>query len=349
MTTPKKRTLKNIDFSGKDAHISLVGKEDFMGGKPANGSDYALVLKGSKFTPEQVEKASQIRVTMNVEDFLQRFYSLYSTEAEVLARALGFTTASQDREAEEGTEDIETYTDWIDSQVASIEVIKQLVASEDIQKSLQGLSAEDYISVKSSQAELEKAFAQIQKDSEGGTKKTLSEEGKASASVTTKVEVKSVEGLPSDKVVKSKGKIMTNGVLEHEGKEYVATEQVDIIKAKAAETARQLDEVQALVKSLQAEKQAAISKARKEKVEAILVTEELVTPVFKALETVQSDEDFDAVMTVLKGLVTKQKESKSDLFKALGADGEAKPPEEETPLMKAAKAAKAEAEKASNK
>lgn len=337
--TTKKRTLKNIDFSGKDAHISLVGKADFMGGKPANGSDYALVLKSSKFTPEQVEKATQIKVTMPIEEFLQVFYGLYSTEAEILARSLGFTTASQD----ESSPSPESYTDWIDSQVACIDVIKQLVASEDIEKTLQTLSAEDYISLKSSQEKLEKTFAQIKKDSEEKIKKSSSEEGKVSASVKTKVEAKSVEGLPSDKVVKSKGNHMSKDVLEHEGKEYISAEQVEVVKAEAAKTAKQLEEVQALVKSLQAEKQAAISKSRKEKLESVLVTEELVTPVFKALETLEKDEDFDAVVTVFKGLVDKQKESKSDLFKSLGADGDVKATDEETPLMKAAKAAAAKA------
>ena len=47
-----KRKLSEIDFSREDAHIALVSKEQ---GGPANGADYALILKAAN-TPEEVQE-----------------------------------------------------------------------------------------------------------------------------------------------------------------------------------------------------------------------------------------------------------------------------------------------------
>ena len=109
-----KRKLSSIDFSGEQSHLALVHKDQ----GPANGADYKLVMKSNKnFTDEVIAKATQIRVTMDIEDFLCQFYGLYYEDAEVLARALGFETAQDDTVETSAS----TYEDYINSKVQAIE------------------------------------------------------------------------------------------------------------------------------------------------------------------------------------------------------------------------------------
>ena len=72
-TKPKaKRKLKEISFDGESAHIALVSKEQ---GGPANGADYSLILKNTEGRSQEfIEKASKIQVTMDIVEFIERFF-----------------------------------------------------------------------------------------------------------------------------------------------------------------------------------------------------------------------------------------------------------------------------------
>lgn len=343
--TKPKRTLKNIDFSGKDAHISLVGTEDWQGQQPANGSPYALVLKASKFTDEHIAKATQIRVTLDIDNFLQRFYGLGYFESEVLARALGFESAADDSKEDTA----QTWEDYIASQVAAIEVIKQLAESEDIGKTLSELEPETYITLLESQAKLEKAFKKVEKNSKATVKTAAKEDGEATAKVeqTKEVAKKNVEASPSDAIIKNKETPMTKEVKVVETDitvEMVEKSALDSIQKAMKEQTEQLTKALETVKQFEIEKAAAIQKSRKDKLTETIKDTEKVEALVKGLANVESEEIFQEVIKALAGLMTVQKNS--DLFKEQGFSSEEASKEEETPLMKAVKAAAEKAKSA---
>ena len=338
--TKPKRTLKNIDFSGKDAHISLVGKEDWQGQQPANGSPYALVLKASKFTDEHISKVSQVKVSLEFNEFLQVFFNLGGFESEVLSRALGFEGSQE--------EEPETYEDYIASKVAAIEIIKQLGQSEDINKSLSELEPEQYIDLLKSQAQLEKAFKRVEKDSKTAARVAINEDGEATAKVVINQEVttKNVEASPSDAIIKNKETPMTKEVKVVETDvtvEMVEKSALDSIQKALKEQTEQLTKALETVKQFEKEKQEAIQKSRKDLLTATVKETEKVEALFKAFANVESEEVFKGAITALESLMQVQKSS--DLFKEIGASAQAEQKDEEGALMKLAKAAAAKASK----
>lgn len=334
-----KRKLSAISFDGDEAHLALVSKHQ---GGPCNGADYKLVLKASKFTDEHVEKASKIKVTLDIQDFLTQFYSIYGESAIVLAQALGYNTEKSDDEYPDN------YEDYIASQVSAIEVIKQLGQSEDINKSLSELEPEQYIDLLKSQAVLEKAFKRVEKDSKTAAKVAINEDGEATAKVTQTKEVatKNVEASPSDAIIKNKETPMTKEVKVVETDvtvEMVEKSALDSIQKALKEQTEQLTKALETVKQFEKEKQEAIQKSRKDLLTATVKETEKVEALFKAFANVESEEVFKGAITALESLMQVQKSS--DLFKEIGASAQAEQKDEEGALMKLAKAAAAKASK----
>jgi len=77
----KKRVVKEIDFTGEDAHVALVEKG-------ANGQSVLLMKNKSKEV--DIEKAQDVQVTMSMVSFLQTFFYMYFDEANELAELLGY-------------------------------------------------------------------------------------------------------------------------------------------------------------------------------------------------------------------------------------------------------------------
>jgi hypothetical protein len=334
-----KRKLSNIDFSGKDAHIALVSKQQ---GGPASGADYKLVLKSAKYTDEHLEKAAKIRITMDIEDFLVRFYNLMYEDAEVLARALGFDTAEEDMSEDEDKE--QTYEDWITSRVEAIEVIKQLEQSENINKTLSELDPEDYLALLRSQQTLEKAMksiAKAKKDSSSAVK-TVAGEGATTAVASAKeVGTKEAKAVPSGKKTKTEKSNMTENVTVTETEktvEVVEKSAFDELQKSLKDQKEQLTKALETVELYKKKEQESILKARKEQLKTTLVEDEKVEALFKALSGVD-EELFQGAVKALEGLMLVQKSS--ELFKEQGASSATEQQPEETALMKAIKAATA--------
>ena len=124
VTTKKKRVLKNINFENETSHIALVGPA--VGG-PANGQDFALIMKSLNFSKETIEKMQKVRVTLELPDFLHKFFGMYYEDAEVLARVLGYEPPEPDTDY-----DGDWYQRYIDDKVAAIEIMKQFKAKYKI-------------------------------------------------------------------------------------------------------------------------------------------------------------------------------------------------------------------------
>lgn len=190
--TPKaKRKLSNIDFSGKDAHLALVSKEQGA----ANRAEYALVLKSNaSFTQEILEKAQRIRVEMDLVEFLEKFFYLYEDDAETLAKLLGWVDLDEIYEEDPSFELLNAdFQDLISSNMESMDVMMSLHQADSIPEVLSKISGEEYLSLLKDQERVEKAFKKLQKNSsneEQGSTEVNAEVG-AEAEAVKKAVVKS--------------------------------------------------------------------------------------------------------------------------------------------------------------
>lgn len=126
-----KRILKKFDFSKDDHNISLVSVDQ---GGPANNRTVVL-LKSSK-QPEQtieLKKAlEQVSLTLSMEEFLRKFFDMWSDDAEVLTKLLGFETeheayvASKKDQASDGYDWEAEHTKWIEQRVSQFTLMKSM-------------------------------------------------------------------------------------------------------------------------------------------------------------------------------------------------------------------------------
>ena len=96
----KKRVMKNVTFDHENAHLALCSKEQGV----ANNADYALILKSQGASEEFIEKMQQVQITLELPDFLNRFFNIWEEDADVLATMMGYvepaeTTQMQGEEA----------------------------------------------------------------------------------------------------------------------------------------------------------------------------------------------------------------------------------------------------------
>lgn len=126
-----KRVLKKFDFNKDDHCVSLVGADL---GHAANGFK-TLVIKAA--TPEEtieIKKAlEQVTLTLSMEEFLRKFFDMWSDDAEVLTKLLGFETeheayvnANKDRKEEENYDWDAEHTKWIESRVSQFQLMKSM-------------------------------------------------------------------------------------------------------------------------------------------------------------------------------------------------------------------------------
>ena len=183
-----KRKLKDFDFSKEGAAIALVHKNQ---GGAANGYKTLIMKATDKYSPEFIEKASQIRVTLSLPDFLEKFFHVWGEDAEVLAAMFGYVESEDDsneydqesfwcwyreKSAEEGNLDHwgdpitrptpEDKQQWLKEQLQGIEILKSAQAAKGSAEFITGLTEEQYLTLLKDQAFIEKSF--VKKDTSGG-------------------------------------------------------------------------------------------------------------------------------------------------------------------------------------
>lgn len=179
--TKAKRKLSNINFENEGAHIALVSKEQ----SPANGHDYALVLKSKNYTPEFLEKMQQVRVTMELPEFLSVFWNMYEADAEALAKFFGYKEPEDDsKEMPEDYED--AYETYMMSKLESFEIIKSLYEADNMLDLMSSLEESEILSLLQDWERLEKAFTVIEKSKskQVAEKTTVDKPNEAKTSVT---------------------------------------------------------------------------------------------------------------------------------------------------------------------
>lgn len=339
MTTQRKpkRKLSNIDFSKEGAHIALVSKDQ---GGPANGADYALVMKGSNFSEEFIEKVQQVKVTLELPDFLNKFFHLYGTDCDILARMMGYVPEEKEDDSEE------SYEDWrenyIQSQLESYELMKAVHTAENIAEVLSKLSEDEYMSLIKDQEKLEKALVEIDKakeQAEAPKAKAKRSAKKADTSVASEVNNEGVS-TSNDKQELEKSMKPEQVSVEMVEKSVL----VEIQKAFDAQ-AVELQKALGLVKDFEAKEKAAVEKARFELVKAAVKDDAKAEVIFKGLKLIESDEDFKGAVEALGAMQVAVE--KSALFSEQGAtvDQDESKKVQESAVAKVIKAQQAKAAK----
>lgn len=283
MTTKAKRRLSNMDFSGETAAIALVHKDQ---GGPANLSPKALILKAVNPVADiskEIQKA-QVQVTMSFQEFLRKFFGMYSEDALVLARLLGMEEVPPEVEEVE-YEDY--YENYINERVASFNIMKALHESTDLEKAVAELDQKDFLLVLQEQAKVEKALAAYDK--------------KKAKKTTPKPKTKE-ENMTTETVEKS---------------------QLESIQKALEDTKNALQAAQEEIAKAKADQKALILKARNEALAEVIKDEKHLAVISKAVDLVESNETFVEILDVLKALITaKEAVEKSQLLNELGGNGE---------------------------
>lgn len=319
-----KRKLTDIDFDSDKSHIALVS--DTVNGGPANGADYALVMKGtSNFSEEFLQKASQVKVTMPVEEFLRKFFGMYWDDAELLARMMGFTTVEQEWE-EEYKKNNPDYKPWIEEKLQNFEILKSAKSAENLAKFLSELNEEQYLALLQDQELIEKAM--------------LNDESVANAADTS-TEINSVENKEVE--VAKAASVNSNNNMEKSMQiktEVEVKESVEMVEKSALVDIQkafeqQKEELQKALDTINAFKQAEkerVVKARTEQVEESVGNKDLAEVICKAALLVEDETVFQEVIKALAELSAKAKEASDDLFIEKGASADVKEEEPENEL-----------------
>lgn len=297
------RVLKDLDFSKEGCAVALVGPS--VGG--AANTYTTLIAKSLNFSEDFIKKMQAVQVTLELPDFLERFFGLYGSDAEVLARLMGYV-----EDPKEDVQEDNYWENYIQERLSAFKVLETLNESESVQKSLADLTEEEYLSVLNDQKYLEGIIekAKIQKNATGVSGATKS---------------------PKGRVSKKKEIPMTQEV------EMVEKSQLAAVEKALAEQQTLLQKALETVAKFEAEKKEAITKARFDSVKQAVASEEIATILFKAVGLVEDEAVFVEVVKALgdmKALV-----EKSAMFQEVGASAEESAPAiEESGVTKLLKA-----------
>jgi hypothetical protein len=297
MTQEKaKRKLSDIDFQKEGAHIALVHKNQ---GGGANGHNYSMLIKATNSSEEFLKKVQQIRVTMDLPEFLWRFFGMWEDDAELLAGILGYVDEEDAKESTDPTDlsDVyeSAYASYIKEKLKSFEILKSAYDAEQSADSeenaasvISKCSETEYLNVLKDQALFEKAL----RKKERADQKLEKQRAKADlAAEANSMEKKSV----SD-----------------------TKDQVDVatLQKSLDDTAAELQKATALIEEFKKEKAEAIVKSKTAKVTEIVKDSPEASIIVKAALAL-NDEDFEPFVAAVQTVYTQIE--KSALFRETGA------------------------------
>lgn len=315
MTTAKpvkaKRKLSELTFEHENAHVALVSKEQ---GHGANGHHYALVMKSSGFSQEAVQKMQQIQVTMDLPDFLRKFFSLYYDESEVLARMMGYVPEEVEDDDNYGSEA------YYAKRLESFTIMKSLNEAEDKLKALSLLNETEYLALLNDQVKVEKAFAALDANKSDTAATVVESDNSTNASVEKSVE-------PSgSKVTKSKKENMTLKTKQGDEPtvEMVEKSALDSIQKALNDKDVELQKALADVAAFKEAQQEQIIKSKTAQITAVVTDANLQAVIVKAALALELEDDFTAFVGALSSMQktlkdTKDFVEKSTLFEEVGA------------------------------
>jgi len=349
-TKNAKRKLSNIDFSREGAHIALCHKDQGV----ANKQDFALVLKSQNYSDEFIEKIQQVRVTMELPDFLSKFFYIWSEDAKVLAYMMGYVEPADTAE-EEKLEAEDEFQEWISERMEAFEIIKAASEAKNISAFMATLKEDEYLSLLKDQEQLEKAIASYDKkkkddaDSKKKPKTKTTRSFENANSMVSKSESSNVAPATAvETPIASGDKGVTNPVVKTKQKEKLMTQETQTVKQEvkqemveksafeaiqkqAAEQAEILKAALAELEVFKAEKAALVAKTRKQALVDAMKAEDKAEQLFKAVSEL-ADEKFEEVVRVVKALTAQVEQS--DLFVEKGAAVDTQPEQKESAVAK---------------
>jgi len=280
-TTKAKRRLTDIKFEKEGSHIALVHSSQ---GGAANGWHDAVVMKATDdVTDEFLEKATMVQVTLPFDDFLEKFFGMWSENADMLTEILGFSDEEDMTEADKSEMSWEEYKAECEKEkqdfINSVKIMKSL---KDGELSISSLNAESYLSVLLTQSLYEQHMDDIEK-----------------ATITSKEKKVQIE----QELQKAKESLDAKDA-------EVAKAVADLQKAK-----EDLDAAMQELNVMKAAQVAAKDGARKQAI-AAAVPADKVDDVFKSLNALD-DVAFNTVLDVMKATAAAEEE----VFKEKGITG----------------------------
>lgn len=299
------RKLSEFNFDYEGAAVALVGPS--VGGA-ANGRTTLLTKSLKDITEEEVEKATEVTVTMNIVDFLCKFFSLWYDDALVLAMAMGYDVGDAGYSFNDSANE---YEDYLQERVEAINIMKSVTVDvEDIHKAVASLSPKDYLTILKAQEIFEKNF-------DAATEKV--EAIKKSSGIPAKGVTASEETPVSKEATSPAGKtnknLEDNTLSEFISKavhEEAVTKAVEEAIAKAvAPVQEELQKAKEQLEAVEKAKVEAVAKARAAAIAEVEKDEKAAEALLKSLEAV-SDESFEVIVKSLKA--KEEKLDDSDLF-----------------------------------
>lgn len=148
MTTKAKRRLHEISFQKEGSHVALVSKDQ---GGAANGYETLIMKSAANFSPAVIKKMQQVQVTLELPEFLRKFFGMYYEDAEVLAKFLGYEAPKAGEE--------KTYQDYIEDKVKSFKILKSMHEAKSLSDVMTSVDENDFLAALEDQAVIEKSWA----------------------------------------------------------------------------------------------------------------------------------------------------------------------------------------------
>lgn len=317
-----KRRLSNINFEKEGSHLALVHK---MQGGSANGYKTLVMKSVDNRSPEFIEKASQVKVTLSLPDFLEKFFHVWGEDAELLATMFGYEPSEDESDDEYSTQSFWSWyrekaiehgavdswgdpltrptsqdrTDWIEDQLQGIEILKAATLSKGSADFISSLSEEQYLGLLKDQQFIEKSFKlqEVKKDLDGKSGGKPEQGSKPKQTKASKADTQEKE--------------MTQETIE---KAQYDAKEVELQKALA-----DIQKAKEEIELFKAKEKEAIEKAREAEVVAAVVDVDASAKLFKAVKDLDA-EAFKDVVDVVKALTAKVDES--EMFKEKGSPEE---------------------------
>jgi len=289
-----KRLVHEYRFDKDTHHVALVHRSQ---GGAANGYTEALVMKSvDDILDDDIEKATMVKVTLPFDDFLEKFFNVYSDDAEILTAILGFTDEEDMSEQDKSEMSWEEYKAECEKEkqdfINSVEILKSVKEGTE---TIQDLNVASLLSIRSTQGKFE-AYLEKSKNPVKQSKKET----------------------PVDKDEVQKAKDELNSVQAQLAEMQKAKEAADSALALALADVQKANEQ---LEAMKAEKLADIQKSRLEALEAVKPKEE-AAELFKSLSPLD-DVSFATVIKSFKKDLVLEEESLKEKGVAGGDSKEA--------------------------
>ena len=307
------RKLSNITFDHENAHLALCSKEQGS----ANNRNSAVLLKAYNLNDELIEKMQQVKVTLELPEFLRRFFGLWESDAKVLATMMGYKEPIETRQMEDA-EAQDALQSWIEERLSAFEIIKAS-KNVDLEVYLSNLEASDIVAMLQDQMLIEEVTKCFDKEYIAKAREELllnANQEHPDSQGESSIASEGKEG--NSPVTKKKKK--ENNMDENQIRELQkAAEQLKEVLKANEDMKVELQKANEAVAVLKAEKQAAILKAKVDAVTAVVPNKEHAEVLTKAAVLIQDETDFTKYVETLKAIHVSIE--KSALFNEQGASG----------------------------